>query len=97
MIFHILFLYAAYVVVSFAVPFAYRRRKKGYAMKIKDRFEKQNNSIRQLLKKLRRHDTVVVAIAVMIALVLCGGLIYLSTPAMAEAATLELEQSEKEN
>ena len=64
-------------------------------MRIKERFEKQNNSIKQLMKKLRRHDTIVVAIAVLIALVLCGGLIYLSTPVVASTTIEEYEENNK--
>ena len=66
-------------------------------MKLKEKWTKQNNSVKLLLKKLRRHDTVVVAIAVVIALVLCGGLIYLSTPVVTASAKEELEQTEMEN
>ncbi len=66
-------------------------------MKIGKRKEKTNNSIKQLLGKLKRHDTMVVAIAVVIALLLCGGLIYLSTPVVAANAREEFEESEKEN
>jgi predicted nucleic acid-binding Zn-ribbon protein len=62
-------------------------------MIIRQKFEKQNNSIKQLLKKLRRHDTFVVAIAVVIALILCGGLIYLSTPIVAETATVKMAET----
>ena len=45
-------------------------------MNLRERWEKQNNSVKLLMKKLRRHDTFVVTVAVIIALVLCGGLIY---------------------
>ena len=58
---------------------------------------KQNNSIKQLLSKLRKHDTVVVAISVLIALVLCGGLIYLSTPVVASTTAREYEESNRES
>ena len=47
------------------------------------------------MKKLKMHDTVIVAIAVVIALVLCGGLIYLSTPMVTANAKEELENREK--
>ena len=66
-------------------------------MKLKERWEKQNNSVKLLLRKLRRHDTFVVAVAVMIALVLCGGLIYMSTPVVAASARDQVVQSENEN
>ena len=66
-------------------------------MNLKERWTKQNNSIKLLLRKLRRHDTFVVAIAVVLALCLCGGLIYLSTPVMTATAREELEQTEREN
>ena len=65
-------------------------------MKLKERFGKQNNSIKQLLKKLKRHDTVVVAIAVLIALILCGGLIYLSTPVVASSVAEEYGEKDME-
>lgn len=65
-------------------------------MILREKFEKPNNSIRQLMKKLKRHDTVVVAIAVFIALVLCGGLIYLSTPVVANNAVEEYQERGKE-
>ncbi|WP_155828711.1 hypothetical protein [Butyrivibrio sp. XPD2006] len=66
-------------------------------MNFKEKMSKQNNSVKVLLKKLKRHDTVVVAIAVVIALVLCGGLIYLTTPAVTATAKEEFEEAEKEN
>jgi hypothetical protein len=66
-------------------------------MNFKERMSKQNNSIKVLLRKLKRHDTIVVAIAVVIALALSGGLIYLTTPAVTASAKQELEQTEKEN
>ena len=59
-------------------------------MNLKEKWTKQNNSVKMLLRKLKRHDTVVVAIAVVIAVVLCGGLIYLSTPVVAASAKDEL-------
>ncbi len=59
-------------------------------MNLKEKWTKQNNSVKVLLRKLKRHDTVVVAIAVVIAVVLCGGLIYLSTPVVAASAKDEL-------
>lgn len=66
-------------------------------MKLREKWEKQNNSVKLLLKKLKRHDTMVVAVAVVIALVLCGGLIYLSTPVVAASAKEEFAESEKES
>lgn len=66
-------------------------------MKLKEKWTKQNNSIRLLLRKLKRHDTVVVAIAVVIAVALCGGLIYISTPVVTEAAREGLEETENAN
>lgn len=73
------------------------RTKEGEVMNLKERMSKQNNSIKVLLRKLKRHDTIVVAIAVVIALALSGGLIYLTTPAVTASAKQELEQTEKEN
>ena len=64
-------------------------------MKIRETWQKQNNSVKVLMKKLKMHDTVIVAIAVVIALVLCGGLIYLSTPMVTANAKEELENREK--
>ena len=58
---------------------------------------KNNNGVMTLLRKLKRHDTMVVAVAVVIALVLCGGLIYISTPVVAAEAREEFVESEKEN
>ncbi len=66
-------------------------------MKLREKWEKQNNSVKLLFKKLKRHDTMVVAVAVVIALVLCGGLIYLSTPVVAASAKEEFAESEKES
>ena len=57
--------------------------------------EKSNNSVKELLKKLKRHDTKVVAIAVIIALILSGGLIYISTPMVASTATEEIAESDR--
>lgn len=65
-------------------------------MKFFKKKEKGNNSVKELLGKLKRHDTKVVAIAVIIALVLSGGLIYISTPIVASTATEELAESEKQ-
>jgi hypothetical protein len=59
--------------------------------------ERTNNSVKFLLGKLKRHDTIVVAIAVVIAVLLCGGLIYISTPVVAANATEEFVENEKEN
>lgn len=73
------------------------KNKEGETMNFKERMSKQNNSIKVLLRKLKRHDTIVVAIAVVIALALSGGLIYLTTPAVTASAKQELEQTEKEN
>ena len=72
------------------------RTQKGREMKFKKRNDKANNSIRALLKKLKRHDTMVVAIAVVLALALSGGLIYVSTPVVAGAAKEEFIESERE-
>ena len=58
---------------------------------------KNNNGVMTLLRKLKRHDTMVVAVAVVIALILCGGLIYISTPVVAAEAREEFVESEKEN
>ena len=66
-------------------------------MNLKEKWSKQNNSIKLLLKKLKRHDTLVVGIAVVIATALCGGLIYLSTPVVTATAREELMQDEMAN
>jgi len=66
-------------------------------MNLRERWEKQNNSVKLLLKKLRRHDTFVVAVAVVIALVLCGGLIYMSTPVVAASARDQVVEKESKN
>ncbi len=65
-------------------------------MKFKRKWDKQNNSVKLLLRKLKRHDTLVVAVAVVIALILCGGLIYISTPAVTANAKEEYAQDTKE-
>ena len=52
--------------------------------------------MKELLKKLKRHDTKVVAIAVIIALVLSGGLIYISTPIVATKTSEEFVESERQ-
>ena len=66
-------------------------------MNLKEKWNKQNNSIKLLLKKLKRHDTAVVATAVVIATALCGGLIYLSTPVVTATAKEEIIQDELVN
>ena len=66
-------------------------------MKFFSKKEKGNNSVKELLKKLKRHDTKVVAIAVIIALALSAGLIYISTPIVVENETQELEEKEREH
>ena len=66
-------------------------------MNLKERWEKQNNSVKLLMKKLRRHDTFVVAVAVVIALALCGGLIYMSTPVVAASARDQVVQKENKD
>ena len=66
-------------------------------MKLKEKWDKQNNSIKLLLKKLKRHDTRVVAVSVVIAIILCGGLIYLSTPVVTANAQEKIEESERED
>ncbi|MCR5156998.1 MAG: hypothetical protein K6C96_09985 [Butyrivibrio sp.] len=66
-------------------------------MNLKEKWSKQNNSVKLLLKKLKRHDTLVVGIAVVIATALCGGLIYLSTPVVTATAREELKQDEMAN
>ncbi len=81
--------------ISILCPCCANRKEEG--MSLKEKWNRQNNSIRLLLKKLRRHDTVVVAIAVVIAMALCGGLIYLSTPVVSATAREGLEQTENEN
>ncbi|MBQ4219008.1 MAG: apolipoprotein A1/A4/E family protein [Butyrivibrio sp.] len=66
-------------------------------MNLRERWEKQNNSVKLLMKKLRRHDTFVVTVAVIIALVLCGGLIYMSTPVVAASARDQVVEKENKN
>ncbi|MBR4669060.1 MAG: hypothetical protein IKO84_00520 [Butyrivibrio sp.] len=66
-------------------------------MKLREKWEKQNNSIKLLLRKLKRHDTRVVAAAVVIATILCGGLIYISTPVVTANAQEKFEESERES
>ncbi len=66
-------------------------------MKLFKKKDKTNNSLMTLLRKLKRHDTMVVAIAVVIALMLCGSLIYISTPVVAAEAKEEFIESEREN
>ena len=66
-------------------------------MNLRERWEKQNNSVKLLMKKLRRHDTFVVTVAVVIALVLCGGLIYMSTPVVAASARDQVVEKENKN
>lgn len=66
-------------------------------MKLFKKKDKTNNSLMTLLKKLKRHDTMVVAIAVVIAVLLCGGLIYISTPVVAAEAKEKFIESEREN
>ena len=66
-------------------------------MNLKEKWSKQNNSVKLLLRKLKRHDTVVVAIAVVIATALCGGLIYISTPVVTANARDEIMQDEMVN
>ena len=63
-------------------------------MNLKEKWTKQNNSVKMLLRKLKRHDTVVVGVAVVIAVILCGGLIYLSTPVVAASAKDELVEAQ---
>ncbi len=61
------------------------------------RRKESSNSIKVLLKKLKRHDTKVVAVAVIIALFLSGGLIYISTPIVATTATEEIAESGRQS
>lgn len=67
--------------------------------KLFDVFKKKesNNSVKTLLKKLKRHDTKVVAVAVIIALILSAGLIYISTPIVASNATEEIAESGRQS
>lgn len=58
---------------------------------------KQNNSMKMLLKKLRHHDTAVIAFGIGVAAVLCGGAIYVSTPVIAAGAQDSKEVSVYEN
>ncbi len=58
---------------------------------------KQNNSMKMLLKKLRHHDTAVIAFGVGVAAVLCGGAIYVSTPVIAAGAQDSKEVNVYEN
>lgn len=59
--------------------------------------KESSNSVKVLLKKLKRHDTKVVAVAVIIALFLSGGLIYISTPIVATNATEEIAESGRQS
>ena len=65
------------------------------SMKLREKLTRQNNSVKLLLKKLKTHDTIVVAVSVAIALALCGGLIYLSTPVVTEAAKDEIDKTQR--
>ncbi len=47
---------------------------------------KQNNSMRELLKKLKRHDTLVLASGVVVATLLCGAFVYVTTPTISATA-----------
>ena len=85
---------AAKALVCFAALFTASITKKGKKMNLKEKWTKQNNSVKMLLRKLKRHDTVVVGVAVVIAVILCGGLIYLSTPVVAASAKDELVEAQ---
>ena len=50
---------------------------------------KQSNSMKELLKKLKRHDTLVLASGVVVASLLCGGFVYVTTPAISADAAQE--------
>ncbi len=50
---------------------------------------KQSNSMKELLKKLRRHDTLVMGAGVMAATILCGAFVYVTTPAISADAAAE--------
>ena len=53
----------------------------------------QSNSMKELLKKLKRHDTLVMAAGVVAATILCGVFVYVTTPAIsADAAAKEVEK-----
>ena len=54
---------------------------------------KQSNSMKELLNKLKRHDTLVMAIGVVTATILCGAFVYVTTPAIsADAAAKEVRK-----
>ena len=89
-------LFLSLFVVS-AAQVTTRKGEEKRKMNLKEKWAKQNNSVKLLLRKLKRHDTFVVAIAVVIAMILCGGLIYFSTPVVTATAKEELEASEREN
>ena len=54
---------------------------------------KQSNSMKELLKKLRRHDTLVLGAGVLAATIMCGTFVYVTTPAIsADAAQQEVRK-----
>ena len=54
---------------------------------------KQSNSMKELLKKLRRHDTLVLGAGVVAATIMCGTFVYVTTPAIsADAAQQEVQK-----
>lgn len=50
---------------------------------------KQSNSMKELLKKLKRHDTLVLASGVVAATLMCGAFVYVTTPAISVDAAQE--------
>ncbi len=54
---------------------------------------KQSNSMKELLKKLRRHDTLVLGTGVVAATLMCGAFVYVTTPAISvDAAQQEVRK-----
>ena len=68
-------------------------------MKIKEKFGKQNNSVKGLLKKLKWHEIKVMAATLVICSAACGGVVYFSTPMVVASTKQSIEkdkvQSEK--
>ncbi len=55
---------------------------------------KQSNSMKELMKKLRRHDTLVMGAGVVAATAMCGAFVYVTTPAISANAAEAAAQQE---
>ena len=55
---------------------------------------KQSNSMKELMKKLRRHDTLVMGAGVVAATAMCGAFVYVTTPAISADAAQTAAQQE---